>query len=103
MVVVPTVVLAVTMPVEGSIDAIDGAELLHAPPAVASPSVVVPLVQVLRDPVIAAGEGFTVTAAVAVEAQPLYAPLTVYVVVVVVLVTGFEMVELVSPVVGDHV
>ena len=54
----------VTTPVAGSTVATAGVALLHVPPAVASPNVVVDPTHTERVPVIAAGNGLTVTVAV---------------------------------------
>jgi hypothetical protein len=69
-VAVPTVVLAVTTP-EASTDAIAGLLLDQVPPDVALLNVLVPLVQALNVPVIATGDGLTVTVTLALDVQPL--------------------------------
>ncbi len=78
---VPIVVYAVTIPSDAPIDAIDGALLLHVPPVVALVSVLVPLVQVLNAPPMAAGVGFTDSVRLLLEVQPLNVEFTVYVIV----------------------
>ncbi len=55
-----------TIPVEPTV-AIPVAVLLHVPPVVASASVVVALLHKVRLPVIAAGNGLTVTTAVMIQ------------------------------------
>ena len=50
--------------------AIAGVLLLHVPPGVPLLSALVPLVHALNVPVIASGDGFKVTVAVLVLAQP---------------------------------
>jgi len=53
--------MPVTTPVVGFTEAIEGFELLHVPPAVASVRVDVPPTAIVVVPPIAAGEGITVT------------------------------------------
>jgi hypothetical protein len=69
MVVVPALPPAVTRPAE-LIVAIAGVLLLHVPPGVPLLRVLVPLTHALSVPVIASGEGFTVTTALLVLAHP---------------------------------
>jgi hypothetical protein len=60
--------MPVTTPVDGSIVALPGAPLIQVPPVVASNNVVVNPSHTCGMPVIAAGNGFTVT--VSTEKQP---------------------------------
>jgi hypothetical protein len=53
--------IPITTPVAMPTEAMDGLELLHVPPAVTSLSVDVPPTVVVVVPVIAAGDGVTVT------------------------------------------
>jgi hypothetical protein len=62
--------MPVTAPVAGSTEAIAVLLLLHAPPATAFDNVVVAPVQMVVPPVIEAGDGLTVTEAVAGVPQP---------------------------------
>lgn len=93
----------VTIPDDDPTVAVNTSLLLHVPPLVASVSVLVSPSHTLSVPPIAAGNAFTETVTVADPVQPaLFAPSTVYVVLVVGLAVGLAHVVHDSPVAGDH-